>query len=55
MLTKKIGAYKDSIHLYLRLLERDLNISEFRKELYIFEKEKVRKVSAEKLRADAER
>ena len=46
---------KDSIQLYLKLLERDLNIDEFRKELYIFEKEKIKKANAEKAKADAER
>lgn len=40
MLTKKIGAYKDSIVLYLQLLEKDLNVKELRKELYLFEKNK---------------
>lgn len=48
MLTKKIGAYKDSIVLYLQLLEKDLNVKELRKELYLFEKKKKEQEEADK-------
>ena len=48
MLTKKIGAYKDSIVLYLQLLEKDLNVKELRKELYLFEKKKKEQEEAAK-------
>ena len=39
LIQKKIGAYKDSIMMYLQLLDRELNIGEFRRELYVFDKQ----------------
>lgn len=48
MITKKIGSYKESITLYLELLDRDLNIKEFRKELYVFERDRNKKVENER-------
>jgi len=38
LLQKKIGAYKESILIYLQMLDKDLAIKAFRKELFIFDK-----------------
>lgn len=35
---KKIGAYKESIMIYLELLKKELNIKAFRKELYTYDR-----------------
>ena len=38
LLCKKIGAYKEAVHYYLELMEQQLNIRVFLKELYDFDK-----------------
>ena len=43
MITKKIGSYKESIQMYLNLLDRELKFEDLRKELYIFDRERKKK------------
>jgi len=39
LLQKKIGAYKESIMIYLQMLDKDLTIKAFRKELFIYDRQ----------------
>ena len=52
---KKIGAYRESIMIYLELLKKELNIKAFRKELYTYDRACTQKQEEARAAAEAKR